>query len=116
MVYAMPTWVQRAAPVNAFAEPSDSLAELLSGGLAFGGVVAFAGEDFVVVLGDVDFDFAKFAVAGIVGGVVAKCVLAAKFLGDLIEGFLKVLFVVGDNQAAACFFGHLFRDAGVAAE
>jgi hypothetical protein len=84
--------------------------------LAFGGVVAFAGQDFIVVLGDVDFDFAEFAVAGIVGGVVAQGVLAAKFFGDLIESFLKVLFVVGDNQAAACFFRHLSRDAGVAAE
>src|ERR1700733_4222231 len=85
-------------------------------GLAFGGVVAFAGEDFVVVVAYVDFDFAKFAVAGGVGRVVAERVLAAERFGDLVEGFLKMLFVVGDNQATAGFFGHLFRDAGVSAK
>ena len=34
----------------------------------------------------------------------------------LVESFLEMLFVVCDDHAAAGFFGHLFCDAGIAAE
>ena len=63
--------------------------------LFLGGVVAFAGKDFEVVVGHVDFDFAEFAIAGGIGGVVAERVLAAELFGDLVERLSEMFLVVG---------------------
>src|SRR5579859_792849 len=84
-------------------------------GSAFGSVVAFAGQDFVVVIRDLNLDFPEFAVAGRVGRIVAECVLAAELFGDLIEGGHEVFFVVDDDHAAARFVGDFLGNAAVGA-
>src|SRR5450755_3126577 len=73
--------------------------------------VSGAGLDFVSVFG-ADFDFAEFAVFGGVGGNVSDAVLAAEFLGNLVEGGLEFFRLIADfNDSAAGFGGEFFHVA-----
>src|SRR4029077_21051547 len=51
------------------------------------------------------FDFAEFAVAVVVGGIVAEGVLAAQFLGNLVEGLFQLFFGVDVDHATAGIIG-----------
>ncbi len=64
---------------------------------------------------EVNLDFAESAVAGGVGRIVAHGVLAAEFFGDLVEGFLEMLFRVDDDHASAGFVGDFLGDAAIGA-
>src|SRR5258707_3170973 len=65
--------------------------------LFLGGVVALAGQHFQIVIIHLDFDLAEFPVMGRIRRIVAKRVLAAQFLGDLVKGFPQVLFGIDGN-------------------
>src|SRR5579864_6253260 len=54
-------------------------------------VVALAGQHLQIVIGHVHLDFAELAVMRGVGRIVAESVLAAQFLGNLVEGFGEML-------------------------
>src|SRR5229473_7618168 len=83
--------------------------------LFLGRVITFAGQNLQIVVGHIDFDFAKFSVVRRVRWIVAERVLAAQFLGNLIERFGKVLFGIDRNGAAAGFFRDFVRHAAVPA-
>src|SRR5713226_6202389 len=72
--------------------------------LFLGRVIALAGQHFQVVVGHVDFDFAKFSVVCSVRRIVAERVLATQLLGNLIERFGEMFFGIDRNGAAAGLF------------
>src|SRR5712671_5198336 len=75
-----------------------------------GGVVAAAGLDFVIPLSGLDLNFAERAVARSVGGHITSVVLAAEFLGNLVEGLAEFFDLVADfDHAASGFLGQLFH-------
>ena len=79
------------------------------------GVVTAAGLDFVSLLG-VKLKLAERSILGGVGRCIAEVVLAAEFVGDLVEGFLELVELVANfNDAPASFVGEFFhlRVAGV---
>src|SRR5882762_12388 len=60
--------------------------------LLFRSVVAFAGQHFQIVIVHLDFDLAEFSVMGRIRRIVAKRVLAAQLLGDLVKRFCQMFF------------------------
>src|SRR5271170_1864086 len=78
--------------------------------MSWGGVVAAASLDFVVGLFGFDFYFSKTAVAVGVCGRVSDVVLAAEFLGNLIEGLAEFFYFVADfDHAATGFLGEFLH-------
>src|SRR6267378_7485192 len=74
------------------------------------GVVTAARLDSVVRLPGLDLDFAERAVAVAVGRHVTSVVLAAEFLGNLVEGLAELFDLVADfDHAASGFLGKLFH-------
>src|ERR1700687_5034870 len=70
--------------------------------------ISGAGLDFVAIFG-ADFDFAEFAVFGGVGGNVSDAVLAAEFLGNLVEGGLEFFHLIANfDDSAPGFCGEVF--------
>src|SRR5579863_740113 len=79
--------------------------------LVVAGVVAGARLNFVALY-ILDFDLAVAAVELGVVGSVANVVLAAQFIGDLVESVLQLLEVVADiDQAASSLLGKFFHFA-----
>src|SRR4029077_9910891 len=73
------------------------------------GVIPASGLDFIALLG-ADFDLAEGAVLCGVGGRVAEVVLAAEFLGNLVEAFLELFDFFPDlDDAAAGSVGELLH-------
>src|SRR6202795_4199577 len=73
-----------------------------------GRVVTAARLDSIVRLPGLDLDFAERAVAVVVGRDVTSVVLAAEFLGNLVEGLAEFFDLIADfDHAAAGFLGHL---------
>src|ERR1700690_1187009 len=77
------------------------------------GVVTLAGLDFVRSALGTNLDFAIAAVELGIAGRVAKVVLAAQFVLDLVEGLAQFLLLIAhlDDAAAGLFgqFAHVAR-------
>src|SRR6267154_293365 len=80
-------WLATTFTETAPATSLPSELRLLECALFLGSVVAFAGQDFQIVIVHLDFDLAEFSIMGRIRRIVAKRVLAAQFLGDLVKGF-----------------------------
>src|SRR5258708_33757675 len=73
---------------------------LLRQGLPRSGVVSSAGLDFVILFG-LDFQLAISAILHRVGRGIAEVVLAAQFIGNLVEGLPHLVGFVAHGDYAA---------------
>src|SRR5208283_2212217 len=82
--------------------------------VAWCGVVAAARLDLVIALVGPDLNFTERPIARGVGGHIANTVLAAQFLGNLVEGLAEFFDLVADVDHAAAGFLCEFLHLGIA--